>query len=118
MKVRVLVEKEVEADVSLDDVMAEIAGLPDPESNGELLRLLNLCVTTVKRVPADLIAKMTDAHRKVVVDALRCEVERFASVAVASASPDSVQLTIHAAPVQPVSAHVAYAAEAISKNIC
>ena len=49
MKVRVLVEKEVDAEVSLDDVMAEIAGLPEPESNVELLRLLNLCVSAVKR---------------------------------------------------------------------
>lgn len=39
MKVQVFVEKEVDAEVSLDDVMAEIAGLPEPESNAELLRL-------------------------------------------------------------------------------
>jgi len=33
--VRVPVEKEVDSEVSLGDVMAEIAGLPEPESNGK-----------------------------------------------------------------------------------
>lgn len=84
MKVRVHVEKEVDAEVSLEDVMSEIAGLPEPESNAELLRLLNLCVSAVKRVPTHLIDKMTDAQRKVVVDALRGEVERFDSADVAT----------------------------------
>ncbi|CAN7649760.1 hypothetical protein LJR129_005070 [Acidovorax sp. LjRoot129] len=77
MRVRVLVEKEVDAEVSLDDVMAEIAGLQEPESNAELLRLLNLCVSVVKRVPAHLIENMTDAQRMVFADALRVEIERF-----------------------------------------
>lgn len=86
MRVRVLVEKEVDAEVSLDDVMAEIAGLPEPESNVELLRLLNLCVSAVKRVPAHLIEEMTDAQRKVVVDALRVEIERFEAADVATAT--------------------------------
>ncbi len=77
MKVRVLVEKEVEAEVSLDDVMAEIADLPEPQRNSQTLRLLSLCISAVKRVPDNQVAEMSDAQRRIVVEALRAEVERF-----------------------------------------
>ena len=77
MRVRVMVEQEVDAEVSLDDVMAEIAALPEPQRNAETLRLLNLCVSAVKRVPDQQIGEMTPGQRKIVADALRAEVARY-----------------------------------------
>ena len=52
MKVRTLVEttQEVEVDVSLDDVMAEIAALENPASSQEAIRILNLCISAVMKV--------------------------------------------------------------------
>ena len=79
MKVRVLVEKEVEADVSLDDVMAEIADLPTPERNSQTLRMLSLCLSAVKKVPDSQIAEMSDAQRAIVVAAIEQELGRYAA---------------------------------------
>ena len=80
MKVRVLVKQEVEAEVNLDDVMAEIAGLPEPQKNTETLRLLSFCVGAIRRVPDAQVLGLNEMQRRVLVETLRAETERFASL--------------------------------------
>lgn len=81
MKVRTLVEtrQEVEVDVSLDDVMAEIAALENPASNQEAVRILNLCISAVMKVPNSVVAGMTQTQREIVANALRDQSERYAT---------------------------------------
>jgi len=86
MKVRVLVEQEVEANVCLEDVMAELASLPVPERSVETLHLLSLCLGAVKRVPDALVDALTDGQRRIVVDALRGELERYQRTLVAAST--------------------------------
>jgi len=79
MKVRTTVEfsQEVSVDVSLDDVMAEIASLEEPRRVQEALRLLSLCFGAVIKVPDSMINEMTAAQKKVISDALRAQLERY-----------------------------------------
>lgn len=79
MKVRTIVEfsQEVSVDVSLDDVMAEIASLEEPRRVQEALRLLSLCFGAAIKVPDSMINEMTAAQKKVISDALRAQLERY-----------------------------------------
>lgn len=81
MKVRTLVEttQEVEVDVSLDDVMAEIAALENPASSQEAVRILNLCISAVMKVPDSVVSSMTQAQREIVSNALRDQSDRYAT---------------------------------------
>ncbi len=79
MQVRTTVEttQEVSVEISLDDVMAEIASLEEPKRNQEALRLLSLCIGAVMKVPDVIIAEMNVAQKKTVSDALRVQLERY-----------------------------------------
>lgn len=79
MQVRTTVEttQEVVVDISLDDVMTEIASLDEPERVQEALRLLSLCLGAVMKVPDSILVEMTSAQKKVVTDALRAQIDRY-----------------------------------------
>lgn len=80
MQVRTTIEitREVVVNVPLDDVMAELAALDAPNTVPEALRLLNLCVSAVMKMPDEILNQMTSSQRLVVADALRKELERYA----------------------------------------
>jgi hypothetical protein len=79
MKVRTWVEtsQEVEVDVSLDDVMAEISGLEAPLRKQEALRLLSMCIGALQRVPDAIAEELSAEQRKLIADALRKDAERY-----------------------------------------
>lgn len=79
MKVRTTVEttQEVEVEIGLDEVMAEIASLEEPKRTQEALRLLSLCIGAVMKVPDAIVAEMNVAQKKTVSDALRVQLERY-----------------------------------------
>lgn len=79
MQVRTTIEisQEVQVEVSLDEVMAEIASLETPERAPEALRLLSLCMGAVMKVPDTILAEMTPAQKKVIADALRTQLARY-----------------------------------------
>lgn len=81
MQVRTTIEisQEVQVEVSLDEVMAEIAALETPERVPEALRLLSLCMGAVMKVPDTILADMNPAQKKVIVDALREQLARYAA---------------------------------------
>ena len=74
MQVRTTIEisQEVQVEVNLDEVMAEIASLETPERAPEALRLLSLCMGAVMKVP-----DTTPAQKKVIADALRTQLARY-----------------------------------------
>lgn len=94
MKVTTWVEtaQEVEVEISLDDVMAEISGLGEPKMTQEAMRLLSLCLGAVNRVPDAIVTGMTDLQRKVVADEMTRQAARY--------MPANVELTsgAHTAP--------------------
>lgn len=79
MQVRTTIEisQEVQVEVSLDEVIAEIASLETPERAPEALRLLSLCMGAVMKVPDTILAEMTPAQKKVIADALRTQLARY-----------------------------------------
>ncbi len=79
MKVTTWIEtaQQVDVEVSLDDVMAEIAWLDAPESNQAALRLLSMCLGAVMKVPDALVAAMNDTQRKLIADRLREQLDRY-----------------------------------------
>ena len=82
MLVRTTVEtsQEVTVEISLDDVMAEIASLNEPTRNQEALSLLSLCLGAVMKVPDVIVTEMNAAQRKIVSDALRVQLARYSPV--------------------------------------
>lgn len=81
MQIRTTIEisQEVQVEVSLDEVMAEIAALETPERVPEALRLLSLCMGAVMKVPDAILAEMNPAQKKVIVDALREQLARYSA---------------------------------------
>ena len=79
MQVRTTIEttQEVSVEISLDDVMAEIASLEEPKRNQEALRLLSLCLGAVMKVPDSIVAEMNAAQKTTVSDALRVQIARY-----------------------------------------
>lgn len=69
--------QEVVIDVSLDDVMAELASLEEPRRLQEALRLLSLCVGAVVKIPDTIVAEMNPAQKAVITDALRVQLVRY-----------------------------------------
>lgn len=80
MKVRAWVEtaQEIEVDVSIDDVIAEISSFGEPKSAQAALPLLSTCIGVVMKVPDEIVAAMSEAQRKIVAGRLREQAERFA----------------------------------------
>lgn len=68
---------DVVVDVSLDDVMAELASLEVPTRLQEALRLLSLCVGAVVKIPDTIVAEMNTAQKAVITDALRAQLARY-----------------------------------------
>ena len=91
MKVTTWIEtaQQVDVEVSLDDVMAELASLDEPQMVKEAMRLLSLCVGGVIKVPDAIVDGMTELQRKTVADAMRAQAERYmpANVGVTGLAP-------------------------------
>lgn len=81
MKIRATVDitQDIDVEVTLDDVMGELASLDAPQRQNEALRLLSLCFTAVKKVPDAIVAEMTEVQRTVIVDALKAQLERYSA---------------------------------------
>lgn len=77
MKVKVWVEAEAEANVSLDDVMAEMIALPYSERQTSILNAVNTAHGILKRVSDERIAEMDDKQRGIIGNALREQSERY-----------------------------------------
>jgi hypothetical protein len=77
MKVRVWVEQEVEADVSVAEALAELCSLPKPEQKQELLFVLNRCIAALRGCPDELLAQLEPKSRQIVADAMRQQALRY-----------------------------------------
>ena len=77
MKVKVWTEVEVTADVSSEEMLAELAKLPYSERLTSMLAAINTACGVLRRVPDESIAAMNDAQREIVAGALSHEVERY-----------------------------------------
>ena len=71
MKVKVWIETEAEADVSLGDMLAELGALPDSERQTSILSAINTAYGILKRVHVDRIAEMDEKQRTIIGNALR-----------------------------------------------
>lgn len=69
-------------DISLDDVMDELAGLRTPRTDQEMLRLLLLCVVAIRKVPARCLATLPVAQRDIIYSALLTELALLSTPAV------------------------------------
>ena len=80
MKVRAWVEtaQEIDVNVSIDDVVAEISSFGEPKSAHAALPLLLTCIGVVMKIPDETVAAMSEAQRKIVAGRLREQAERFA----------------------------------------
>lgn len=78
MKIKkwVSVEAEVEVDVTMDDIRAELCA-DGNENETECLRILNRCGSAMKAIPDATIAKMTAAQRNVVASFFKEQSERY-----------------------------------------
>lgn len=77
MKVKVWIETEAEADVSLGDLLAELSALPDSERQPSILSAINSAHGILKRVSVDRIAEMEDKQRGIIGNALRKQADRY-----------------------------------------
>ena len=77
MKIKVWIETEVEADVSLGDMLAELSALPDSERQPSILSAINSAHGILKRVAVEHIAEMDDKQRGIISNALREQADRY-----------------------------------------
>lgn len=77
MKVRVWVEQEVEADVTVRELIEEFCSMPDADSKQNLVMVLNRCVSALRNVPDATLSSLETKTRQVVADALRQQALRY-----------------------------------------
>ncbi|TAN03092.1 MAG: hypothetical protein EPN36_13920 [Rhodanobacteraceae bacterium] len=77
MKVKVWVETEATADVSLGDMLAVLEELPDSERLPSMLSAVNTAEGILRRIPDSSIAEMNPEHRRIIRDALAEQVSRY-----------------------------------------
>jgi hypothetical protein len=79
MRVKTWVEtsQEVDVEISIDDVMATISELDVPQRNAEAIRLLNICLSAVIKVPDHIVDGMTHSQRAVITDCLQKQLARY-----------------------------------------
>jgi hypothetical protein len=80
MKVRVWVEKEVEAELSIEEMMAEIGTIAKPEAVREVLAVLSRLHAVLRNVPDDLLREMNDKQRQIITEALQGQINRINGV--------------------------------------
>jgi len=77
MRVAVHIDTEVETDVSMDDVFAELNALPDGESLARMIAAVNIAYSVLHRVPAESIAEMNPKQRQLIAECLRRQADRY-----------------------------------------
>lgn len=79
MKASVWVDfsKEIEVEVSLDELFAAVKDLPEPQSVTELLTCLNRLYGFSKRVPNGIIAMLNDKQRDLIYQGLMEQAVRY-----------------------------------------
>lgn len=82
MKVKVWVETEATADVSLGDMLAVLEELPDSERLPSMLSAVNTAHGILKRSPDTSVAEMKPEHRRIIHDALAEQARRYSEEAV------------------------------------
>lgn len=80
MRVRTWVDfsKEIDVEVSLDDLFAAAKDVPEPQSVGELLTCINRLYGFSKRVPDGIIAMLNEKQRAVIANGLTEQAKRYA----------------------------------------
>jgi hypothetical protein len=66
MKIKVWVETEVEASVSLDDVVTELNNLPRNEGRRSALAAINSAIGVLQRISVERISELHDGQRDLV----------------------------------------------------
>lgn len=77
MKAKVWIETEAEVDVSVSDMIAALHDLPEPEKLGLALNGLSACLSYLKKLPDDLVARMNDAQRDIITSVLAEQLARY-----------------------------------------
>ena len=80
MKVRGWIEKEIETDVPLRELLANLPESGEPEVMEELLVMLSRCGACIDTVPSELIEKMSSEHGILIGNFLRRQADRFAQL--------------------------------------
>ena len=90
MKVRVWIEQEVEATVTVQDAIEELCAMPAAADRQTLITVLNRCIGALRHVPDDVLAQLEPKARQIVADAMREQAMRYDS---AEVSPNAVYTT-------------------------
>lgn len=82
MKVRVWIEQEVEATVTVQDAIEELCAMPAAADRQTLITVLNRCIGALRHVPDDVLAQLEPKARQIVADAMREQAMRYDSAEV------------------------------------
>lgn len=85
MKVRVLIEQVVEANVSMEDFEKELRALKGPESDRQVLSLLNTCLLLLRSISPDQVRAMAP-YSTIIHKSLHDEAARY--LVPSAATPD------------------------------
>ncbi len=77
MKIKVWVETEAEADVSLGDMLAELSALPDSDRQPSILSAINAAHGILRRISVECITEMDAKQRGIIGNALREQADRY-----------------------------------------
>ena len=77
MKVTVWIETEVEAEVSVEEAMAELCNMPSVDSKKNLIFVLNRCVAALRHCPDSALAELEPKSRQTIAEALRQQALRY-----------------------------------------
>lgn len=79
MKINVYVEKEVEVDVNVGQIIEAIDSLPDPDRIQMLLNGLNCFANFLKKVKEEHIVILSESQRKTIGEFLEQQSKRYLS---------------------------------------
>ena len=77
MKVKVWVETEAEADVSIGDMLACLDDLPDSDRHASVTSAINTAYGVLKRISDERIQEFDIAQRTIICNALREQADRY-----------------------------------------
>ncbi|HZW21769.1 hypothetical protein [Noviherbaspirillum sp.] len=86
MKVKVFVEQEVEAEISIGEMMAELGTISKPEAARELIDVITRLYAVLKHAPDSIIQELSSKQREVIVTGLRELADR---VSVTACQPEA-----------------------------
>lgn len=78
MKVWTRAEVEVEVDVSEEDAIAALGAFEEPQRTDQISWLVTRMHRVLKAIPDEMIEGLTPEHRKIIHDALRVQIDRWA----------------------------------------